>query len=108
MISRKSIFFARKERSSLIAVLACGLLVCISCPATAGLLAHYAFDGDATDSSGNANNASANGGVDFTASGGGFTGNAGDQAVNFDAAGEVVVGPAPAFQTMNTNNAATV
>jgi len=96
-------------RSLLIVSLAFGLLVC--CPvrsADAGLLAHYAFDGDASDSSVNGNNASASGGVDFTASGGGFTGNVGDRAVNFDAAGEVVVAPVAAFQTMNTNNAATV
>ena len=95
------------QKLHLVCLTVCALVL-YSSSAPAGLIASYEFNNNALDSSGNTNHATLAGGVGFTAESGGFTGNAGDYAINFDAANEVVTAPAAAFQSMSTNNAATV
>jgi hypothetical protein len=88
------------------------MLLASSPAAHAVLLANYDFDdwatpAVATDSSGLGNDAAITL-ASYTADAGGFTGSAGDRAISFDAAGEVINAPPGALQSMSTNNSGTI
>jgi len=83
----------------------------ITSSAQGALVVYYNFNGNTLDGSGNGNHGTIIGNPTYTASGGGKSGGAGDQALIFDGSGDAVsvsTAAGGALSSITTNNQATI